>query len=605
MSAASIPAMVWQRAGRDADRVILRRKARGIWQAVSWRDLAAYTRAMGQALLAAGFRPGDVGCILAENRPEWVYADLAILGAGGVSAGIYPSLNGDGVAHVLRDSGCRLVFVENEQQLDKVLDARDQCPGLERIVIFDMKGLRDLADPMCESIAQFLARGARYAGRWEDGIAAIGRDQLALLLYTAGSTGAPKGVMLSHRNILAQVEGAAALLRQDERDNRLAFLPMSHAAERILGLYLALHTGTVSNFVESADTLFDNLRELQPTVMSAVPRIWERLYARIATGVAAATPTQRLLFRRAIDAGLRLADARQEGGPPPWLRARAWLWRQLVLRNARRALGLDRLRLGMVAASEISPALIRWFMALGIDLVELYGQSECAGLAAAPVGQIRFGSVGKPVPYCELRLAPDGEILLRGDIVCVGYWKRPEATAEALRDGWLHTGDLGRIKDGWLHIAGRKQDALVTARGAAIMPADIEMELKLGVFIADALVLGDREDFLSCLVMADTDAVEAWARENRISYTSIGGLLQTEPVRNLIAAEIDAANARLGKNRALRGFRLIAQRLEPEDPELTPVLKLKRRFVMEKYRHLIEEIYCGSREPTDTAVEGA
>jgi long-chain acyl-CoA synthetase len=586
-SGRSLPAMVWERVAAHADRPILREKQRGIWRTVTWADLGRRMRGLGQALRSAGFKPGEVACVLAETRPDWVYADLGVQGAGGVTAGIYPNAGADLVADILRDCAARVLFVENEEQLDKALQARPNCPALERIVILDMKGLRDLADPMCESLDVFLARGeAADEGDWEDGLAAIRPDSLAVLIYTAGTTGTPKGAMLSHGALLSQVEHAARLFGQHEGDERLAFMPMSHVMERVLGLYLGLQTCTIGNYVESADTVLENLREVRPSVLVAAPHVWERFHARVSLATGAATAVQRSLFRWAMAAGGRRSDRRQTGRAiPPWtaLEARVLGW--LVLSNVRRELGLDRLRLALIGGAPVSAALIRWFRALGIELTEIYGQTECAGLSA--VG-------GQPVPHGELTVSPAGEILLRGPHVFMGYWKRPEETARALRNGWLHTGDLGTLVDGYLRIGGRGHDVITTADGEAVTAAEVEAELKVSPYIADAMLVGDQRAFLSCLVMIDHDAVEKWAQVNDVPFTGFSSLARAEQVRALIGREIERASAHLGRPAAIRSFRLIEQKLEPEDPELTPMMKLRRGFVGEKYSSLIEEMYSGA-----------
>ncbi len=412
--AQSIPAMVWERVGADAARPILREKQRGVWRAVTWAELGRQMRAIGQGLRGTGFKPGEVACMLAETRLEGVYVDLGIQGAGGIAAGIYPGAGAELVADILRDCAARVLFVQNEEQLDKALHARATCPDLERIVILDMKGLRDLADPMCESLETFLARGEAHDaadGRaWEAGLAAIRADHLAVLIYTAGTTGPPKGVMLSHRAILAQVEHAGRLFGQHVGDERLAFMPMGHVMERVLGLYLALQTRCVGNYVESTDTVLENLQEVRPTVLVAAPHVWERFHARVTLAAGAATALQRGLYRWAMAAGGRVADRRLSGrGVAPWLATEAALLRRLVLANVRRELGLGRLRLGLIGGAPVSPALIRWFMALGIDLIEIYGQTECAGLAAAmPADAPRRDAVDGRCRTARSALPPTG-----------------------------------------------------------------------------------------------------------------------------------------------------------------------------------------------------
>ncbi len=595
--AQSLPAMVWARVRADGGRPILREKQRGIWRTVTWAELGERMRAIAQGLRAIGFKPGEVACVLAETHAEWVYADLGIQGAGGIAAGIYPTAGTELVADILRDCAARIVFVDNEEQLDKALDARNVCPALERIVVLDMKGLRDLVDPMCESLDAFLARGKAHARAdslaWEAGLETIRPDHLAVLLYTAGTTGAPKGAMLSHRIILAQVEHAARLLGQHEGDERLAFMPMGHVMERVLGLYLALHTGTIGNYVESADTVLENLQEVRPTVLAAAPHVWERFHARVSLASGAAGALQRSLFRWAMAAGRRRADMRLGGRDvPPWTALETWVLSRLVLGNARRELGLDRLRLALIGGAPVSAELIRWFMAFGVELTEIYGQTECAGLAAAmPAGAPRLNAVGRPVPYAEVAVAPDGEVLLRGPQVFLGYWNRPEETARALRGGWLHTGDLGALANGYLGITGRRQDVITTTSGHAVTAAEIEKELKVSAYIADAMLFGEQRAFLSCLVMVDHDAVEKWAQSNNVAFTSFATLVRAEKVRALIGREIERTLTRLGRPAGIRSFRLIEQKLEPEDPELTPVMKLRRGVVGTKYSGLIEEMY--------------
>ncbi len=574
----SIPAMVWERVVAYAERPIMREKQRGIWQTVTWSDLGRRMRAIGQALRADGFAPGDRACVLSETRPEWVYADLGIQGAGGVAVGIYASTGPELLDEIVRDCGARVLFVENEEQLDKALRVRDSCPTLERIVVFDMKGLRELTDPMCESLEAFLVRGeghdSRHSREWEAGIEAIRPEQLSVLIFTAGTTGGPKGVMLSHANILAQVSNAASLLGQTEADQRLVFMPMGHVMERVLGLYLSLYTRVVGNYVESLDTVAANLQEVRPTVLLATPHIWERFHTRISLGMADATFLQRTLIRWAMAAGRRRMERRSA-----WTAFEAGALSWLVLRNARRELGLDRLRIALIGGAPVSAELIRWFAAFGIELTEIYGQTESAGLAALD---------GRPVPHAEI-VVPDDEVLVRGAHVFMGYWNRPEETARALRDGWLHTGDIGALSNETLAVAGRRQEVITTADGTAVAAAAIEKELKLSPYIADAMLLGDQRAHLSCLVMVDHDAVEKWAHANSVTFTSFATLVRTEQVRGLIGTEIERLGAQHGAR--IPAFRLIEQRLEPEDPELSPVMKLRRGVVGEKYRSLIEEMY--------------
>jgi long-chain acyl-CoA synthetase len=490
-----------------------------------------------------------------------------------------------------------VLFVENEEQLDKALEVRADCPALRQIVVFAMTGLRDLADPMCESLAAFLARGAEHdaahPAAWQAGIAAIAGDDLALLLYTPGTTGVPKGAMLNHRTILFQISNGAALLGQREGDERLAVLSMCLVSERVTGLYQALYSGTITNYAEEPDTILDNLREVQPTIQGGVPRFWERFHSRTTIAVADATFLQRLAYRWAIGVGLRRADARLAGRRPGGIAF--WLAYRLVLRNIRRDIGIDRLRWGIVTGAPTSLELIRWYLALGVDLLEAYGMTECAGLASCtPPGDIRLNTVGRPVPYGEIAVSSDGEIVISGAHVFQGYWNQPELTRQVLRGGWLHTGDIGAIEDGHLSLTDRMSDIIVTADGRNVTPSAIEAALKTSPYIVDAMVVGERRTFLACLVLMDHENVEKWAQDKGIPFTSFASLVGSDAVQALVETERLRVNAHVAGAEPIRCFRLIDQKLQPEDPELTPTLKLRRGYVQQKYAALIETMYANA-----------
>jgi long-chain acyl-CoA synthetase len=597
---ANLPGVLLQRADSDPRGVIMRKKDRGIWKEITWSDLAARARHVGLGLATIGFAPGDRAAVLAETGPDWAYADLGIIGAGGVSVGIFPTSPREQLVDVLRDSGATVLFVENEEQLDKALDVRADCPDLRRIVVFAMTGLRDLGDPMCESFQALLARGAAHEqahpAAWQSAVDAIGGDDIAVLAYTSGATGEPKGVMLSHRTLLFQVFNGAALLEQREGDERLAVLSMCLVAERVTGLYQALYSGTITNYAEDADTALENLRELQPTIQGGVPHFWERFHSRTTIAVADATWLQRLAYRWAIGVGQRRADARLAGRGPSVFNVLAFaLAYRLVLRNIRRDIGIDRLRWGFVVGAHASPELIRWYLALGVPLLDAYAVTECAGLATwTPPGAIRPNTVGKPVPYGEIALSPGGEILVRGGHVFQGYWNQPDLTGQILRDGWLHTGDSGAIEDGHLRVTGRLADIIVTAAGNTVIPSAIETALTFSPYIADAMVIGEQRHALTCLIMLDHQNVEKWAQDNAIPFTSFASLVRTDAVRGLIEATLSQANARVAPAEQIKGFVLLDRKLAPEDPELTPTMKLRRGFVQQKYAALIETLYSNS-----------
>ncbi len=576
----SLPALLLARAAAHGPETILRKKDRGIWQAITWAALATRVRAIGLALRSEGIGPGTVAGILAETGPDWIAADLAIQGAGGISLGLAPTDPGEPTAITLAASGCRLLFVENEEQLDKVLHIRERCPALTRIVIMDMKGLRDFADPMCISLAAFAA-GADDAAGWADSIGAIAPAAIAMLAVTSGTSEAPRLVALSHANLMTQISQAAGLTGQTAQDERLGFLPLSLAGERVFGLYLALWCGTVSNLVESAETVPENLQEVRPTVMFAIPRIWQKLHSTVTMSAGGATFVQRHLFAWAMS----MAAARAEGQSLGGLAALAdWL----VLRPVRAAIGLDRARLAFVGGAPVSDELVRWYLTLGVKLRQVYGTTECGGLAAlSPADAIRPGAVGQPVPWGELTLSPAGEILLRGPHVCAGLWHNGALVPATDSEGWLHTGDLGRLDAGQLVLTGRQGEAITTADGRETLPAAFETRVKLSPFIADAILVGEGRDRLGCLVMLEFDVVEKWAQDRNVPFTSSASLVRAEAVVALIGAELKARAPDTG----LAAFRILANRIEPEDPEVTPAMRLRRHYVLQKYQDLIDDLY--------------
>jgi long-chain acyl-CoA synthetase len=580
-------------------RPALREKHLGIWRAISWNEWRDRARELAFALHACGFRSGHVASVLSNTVPEWAYADMGILCAGGVSSGIYPTDSAKQVEYLVNDSGTRVLFVEDDEQLDKALEVRKRCPTLERIVIFEMEGLSDFRDPMCCSLEEFLEMGRAYLqGReslWEEMVDSRRPEDLAILVYTSGTTGPPKGAMLSHRNVVTQMKHCMDALSWCQGDERLAFLPACHVAERIAGMYYAIATGTVSNYAERPDTVPENVREVQPTIFGAVPRVWERFYSAAMIALKDATALEQWAYRLAMRAGYRVADARLARREPNSMERIAFaLAYFFVLGNIRRMIGIDRCRWLFTGAAPIAPELIRWYLGLGMRMYEVYGQTENAGLATVmPAAAIKLGTVGKAVPYGEVGVSPEGEILIRGEFVFMGYLNRPEKTAETIdRDGWLHTGDVGVIDaEGYLRITDRMKDIIITAGGKNITPSEIENQLKFSPYISDAVVIGDRRPYLTCLVMIDHENVEKFAQDRGVPFTNYASLCRAPEVRDLIWSEIEKVNVNFARVETIKRFHLIEQQLTPEDDELTPTMKLKRKFVNEKYRREIDALY--------------
>jgi long-chain acyl-CoA synthetase len=594
----TIPELFLNAVKARGDKIWLREKDLGIWRGVSWNRLDLTVREVAMGLAAVGLQPGECVSILANTTVEWVYADLGALCAGGVSSGIYPTDAPAQVEYLLSDSATKYVFVEDDEQLDKVLLVRNRIPDLRWIIVFDMEGLRDLADPQVMSLDALRQLGREYAashpGEFERRAALRRPADLAILVYTSGTTGKPKGAMLSHHNIVFSIRGFNWVIAQTEDDERMAFLPMCHVAERLGGVYYAMYTGTKLNFVENPDTVPENVREIAPTRFGAVPRVWEKFYSGVMIALAEGTRLQRWTYGIAIGIGRHIAERRIAGKfITPNQRIAFWLARVLVLNNVRKMIGVNRARFIVTGAAPISPDLIRWYMALGIDVIEVYGQTECSALATAmPPDHIKPGTVGPCVGWGELKLSPEGEILVRGEHVFMGYLNQPEKTAETIRDGWLHTGDVGTIdEDGFVRITDRMKDIIITAGGKNITPSEIENQLKFSPYITDAVVIGDKRAYLTCLVMIDHDNVEQFAQAQAIPFGDYTSLCRAPAVQELIQSEIDKVNQQFARVESIKKFRLIEQKLSAEDEELTPTMKLKRKLVNEKYRKLIDGMY--------------
>jgi long-chain acyl-CoA synthetase len=597
-AADTVPTMFWRGVRERGAQVALRQKHFGIWQSVSWTEFGQIAREIGMGLTALGFAPGECASVLSNTNRAWLYADMGILGAGGVSNGVYPTDASVQVEYLCSDSSTVYLFVEDDEQLDKALEVRANLPKLRKIFVFDMDGLRDFNDPQVMSLDALRVIGREYdaahPGVWDERIASRKPGDLAVLIYTSGTTGRPKGAMLSHANIITSTNLYSEAFRQHPDDERMCFLPLCHVAERVVGVYTAFLTGTRLNFVENPETVPENVREIAPTVFGAVPRIWEKFYSVVTIRVKEATRLAQFAYRLAIGVGYKVAALREEGRPvPAHLQAAFWLARMLVLNNIRKAIGVHRARLLITGAAPTSPDLIRWYMALGLEMVEVWGQTESGGISTSnPIGGVKPGSIGKPLPRTEVKVSPEGELLVRSPSVFMGYLNQPEKTAETLRDGWLHTGDVGRMdNEGFFYITDRMKDIIITAGGKNITPSEIENQLKFSPYITDAVVIGDRRAFLTALVMIDHENVEKFAQDQSIPFSNYQSLCRRPEILELIEGEITRVNAKFARVEQVRKFRLIEQKLTAEDEELTPTMKLKRKLVNEKYRDLIEGMY--------------
>ena len=597
---ATVPQRLREAAKKYGDRVALRKKEFGIWHDISWKEYYILASRVAAALMSMGFQKGECASIIGDNCPEWVIIDLGIQCAGGVSVGIYATNAWQQVEYVVQNSESRFLFVENEEQLDKWLHFRDNVPLLKKVIVWDLEGLRHFKDPQLLSFEELLEMGEEALKKdpmmVERRIDEIQEDDLALLIYTSGTTGPPKGAMLTHKNVTWMGEAIASDNPIYETDEVMSFLPLCHIFERIFSVLAHLTHGYVVNFIENTDTVTDNMKEISPTVGYAVPRIWEKYYSAIVIQMSDATWFKRLCFGLAYKIGKKRATLKMGFKKVPlYLEALYWLAYFSVFRKLKERLGFDRIRVAYSGAAPISPDVLLFFQSIGVNLIEGYGQTEGTGVTCVSrVGYAKFGTVGPPLCGVEVRIADDGEILVRSPGVFKGYYKNETATLESLKGGWLCSGDVGEIdEDGYLKITDRKKDIIVTAGGKNITPQYIENKLKFSPYINDAVVIGDGRKYLTCLIMIDEENVVKYAQDNKIQFSTYKDLTQHPQIIKLIQGEVDKVNETLSRVEQIKKFRILPKKLYEEDGEVTPTMKVKRKYVNQAFKDLIDSMYKG------------
>ena len=538
-------------------------------------------------------KPGEVTLILSEDRREWLYSDLASASIGAIPSGVYTTDSSKQLAYLANDSGARILFVENDEQLDKWLEARQDMPGIEWVIVFDRDGLQTFTDPQVIFYDDLLEKGAsaRSPERFEAALQAVKPEDARMMIYTSGTTGAPKGAILTHRNLIYQFVAGREHFNFFETDEQLCFLPLCHVLERLVSVDAPIANGSTVNFAESPETVFENLQEVGPHTFVGVPRIWEKIYSRVMILRSDAGPIGRWALDWAIATGLSYSQSTK---PSFSLKLRFWLAQQTVLNNLRRMLGLANARRVATGGAPTSVDLIKWFAAIGVPMVEAFGMTETSGLATAnKVDDNNLGTVGKPLPGTEIRIDDNGELLMRGPGIFDRYWNKPEKTAETFdSEGWLRSGDVAKIdENGCLSITGRIKDILITAGGKNITPTEIESSLKFSPYVSDAVIIGDQRKYLTCLIMIDQENVEKFAQDRAVPFSDFASLTRAPEVRELIAEVVRKTNSEFAQVEQIKDFRLIDLLLTAEDEELTPTMKLKRNFVNKQHKALIDEMY--------------
>jgi long-chain acyl-CoA synthetase len=605
----TIAAMIREWSERAPNRVAMREKEFGIWQEITWSQLWETVVEAAHGLLALGVEPGDRVSIHSEDRPEWVILDMATVAVRGITVGLYPSNPAAEVEYLLSDSGAKVHLAEDQEQADKVMEVIGRLSHLERIIHVEPRGFRGVADDdrfiSWDDLLE-LGREHRSAnpGAVEQTMAEATEDDVMTLVYTSGTTGPPKGAMLTNANVTFCLDylvnnqkrlGKDAPVGPD--DILLTYLPLCHVAERIFSTWTLAGNGPTLNFAESIDTVQQNLREIQPTVFFAVPRIWERIHAGVLIRLSDATFLKKLVAKPSRAAARHIGKVRVAHGGDFTVGSRLiyWVFNVLYFRSLKERIGLRRCRYATSGAAPIAPEVLEFFMGLGIDIYELYGMTENSAVATANMpGRAKLGTVGEPYVDDSLRIDPEtGEIQTRHGGVFKGYWNKPEKTAETFTDdGWLRTGDVGVWVDGThVKIIDRMKDIIITSGGKNISPSEIENVLKVSPFIKEAMVIGDGRKYLTALLAIEFDTVGDWATRRGIPYTTYRDLSEKPEVIELMQGIVDDTNTRFARVENIRKFRMIPKELDHEDGELTATQKLKRAAMADMFGDLIADMY--------------
>jgi long-chain acyl-CoA synthetase len=599
MSFSSIPERVQQQARTQPDAAAYFVRRDGAWQPTSWGDYAIDVRRAGKALIALGIEPGQTACVVGFNRPEWITFHVACMSIGAVPVGIYTTNSPGEMQYIVAHAEASVVLLEDVGQWCKIEQERTRLPALRRVVM--MRGTAPIADPIVQSWETFCARGDGVPdAQFDRRLAALAPEQLATLIYTSGTTGPPKGVMLSHHNLAWTAQAAIDIFRARPSDALLSYLPLSHIAEQMFTIHGAATAGYAVYFAESIEKVADNLKEVQPHIFFGVPRIWEKFHAGISAKLREAQGIKRRLVEWAMRIAGRVSADKCAGRQPSGTLALQYrLADRLIYSKLKPAVGLGRARLCVSGAAPIAPDVLEFFSRLDVLIHEVYGQSEDSGPTSFNLpGQTDFHTVGRPMPGVEVRIAADGEILVRGPNVFMGYYKDPAATAETLVDGWLHSGDLGELRaDGFLRITGRKKEIIITAGGKNITPKNIEAALKQLPLISEATVIGDRRKYLTALLTLDDEAAAKFATEHQLD----GVPLHNHPaLLAAVAKHVETVNAQFARVEGVKRFRILSRGFTIEDGELTPTLKVKRKVVEQHFAREIEAMYAEDDETSST-----
>jgi long-chain acyl-CoA synthetase len=615
-NARSLPALLIRNAEQFGDgRVALREKEFGIWQSVTWRQYLEHVRDFSLGLISLGLRPGETLGIIGDNRPEWVYAELAAQAAGAIPFGIFQDSILSEVAYIIDHSGAAMLVAEDQEQVDKILDLKDKLPRLKKIIYTDPKGLWDYKEDLLIEFSEIEKQGREVHRQEPDlfhkNVRAIKDSDLAIVCYTSGTTGNPKGTLLTHANILSMVASLNEADFKSPEDQFLSFIPLPWIVEQTMSVFSALYAGYTVNFPEEPESAMADLYEIAPSLVVASPRMWEGISRQVMVKHLDASFFKKLIYNLCLPIGYRWADFKfEKKEPSPGWKILYWLAYAAMFRALRDRLGFSKVRSAMTGGAALGPDVFRFFHALGVNLKQIYGQTEVAGYSTIHRdGDINFDSVGVPVSSAEISISePDpegvGEVISRGPGLFQGYLKNDEATRSTIIDGWMHTGDAGYFTDdGHLVIIDRVKDLMHLRSGAKFSPMFVENKLKFCPYIVESVVLGHEQDYVTAMICIDYKHVGKWAEDHRINYTTYSDLAGKPEVYDLIEREVVRVNRTLPEKARIHKFLLLYKELDPDDEELTRTKKIRRGFINEKYVKEIGALYSEAGElPIETVI---
>ena len=595
----TIPDMFQKLTGKFAQdtRPVMMYKSDGVYKGITYSDLRSRVETFAHGLAALGIERGDRVAIVSENRPEWVIADQAIVALGAIDVPLYPTMTSKQIEFIFNDAGVKLAIVSNQFQLNKVMRAYPDINSLEKVILIAEKG--PIPEPDTVGYSWVMEEGERYRKEHPtmlaESIRNVKPEDLLTIIYTSGTTGVPKGVMLTHNNLVSNVIASAQMILMGPTDTMLSFLPLSHTFERMAGYYTGMACGVTIAYAESVDTVRDNMLEVHPTIVTTVPRLFERIYSRVIKQVDAGSPLKKKIFYWGIDVGHRYASGARKGSIPIFLRLQRAVANALVYSKLRERTG-GHMRFFVSGGAALGREFGEFFEAVGLPIIEGYGLTESSPVISVnEVQRYKFGTVGHVIPGVEVRIAEDGEILARGPNIMKGYYNNEEATRQAIdQDGWLHTGDIGMIDpEGFLHITDRKKHLFVSSGGKNIAPQPIENLFLSSKYIEQFMLVGDRRMFLTALIVPDFDSLKEYADSRNIEYTSVADLVKDPAINELIDDEINGIQKDLANYERVRRFTLLEKQFSIEEGELTPTQKVRRKVIEERYGHLIDNMYEG------------